>query len=97
MRTPIITKLVSIALRAVANPYSSAKGNVLVYLIVVIFQNIRSQVKLFLLIAVLLLLYALGKQMHLSSLIIILIFGLLIANRDISFAFSTCRNFDKRP
>ncbi len=55
------------------------------YLIVVIFQNIRSQVKLFLLIAVLLLLYALGKQMHLSSLIIILIFGLLIANRDIFF------------
>ena len=55
------------------------------YLIVVIFQNTRSQVKLFLLIAVLLLLYALGKQMHLSSLIIILIFGLLIANRGIFF------------
>ncbi len=55
------------------------------YLIVVIFQNIRSQVKLFLLIAVLLLLYALGKQMHLSSLIIILIFGLLIANRGVFF------------
>lgn len=55
------------------------------YLIVVIFQNIRSQVKLFLLIATLLLLYALGKLMHLSSLIIILIFGLLIANRGIFF------------
>lgn len=55
------------------------------YLIVVVFQNIRSNVKLFLLIAVLLLLYALGKQMHLSSLIIILIFGLLIANMRLFF------------
>lgn len=55
------------------------------YLIVLVFQNIRSNVKLFLLIAVLLLLYALGKQMHLSSLIIILIFGLLIANMQLFF------------
>lgn len=55
------------------------------YLIILVFQNIRSQVKLFLLIAVLLLLYSLGKQMHLSSLIIILIFGLLIANMELFF------------
>ena len=50
------------------------------YAIILIFQRIKSQVKLFLLIAVLLLLYAVGKKMHLSSLIIILIFGLVIAN-----------------
>lgn len=55
------------------------------YLIVFIFQRIRSQVKLFLLIAVLMLLYALGKKMHLSSLIIILIFGLLISNMSLFF------------
>ncbi|MCO6478399.1 MAG: cation:proton antiporter [Phaeodactylibacter sp.] len=55
------------------------------YLILFIFQNIRSQVKLFLLIAVLLLLYALGKKMHLSSLIIILAFGLVIANMQLFF------------
>lgn len=55
------------------------------YLIVLIFQNIKSHVKLFLLIAVLLLLYALGKKMHLSSLIIILVFGLLIANMRLFF------------
>ncbi|HQU59613.1 MAG TPA: cation:proton antiporter [Saprospiraceae bacterium] len=55
------------------------------YLILLIFQNIRSQVKLFLLIAVLLLLYALGKKMHLSSLIIILSFGLVIANMQLFF------------
>ena len=55
------------------------------YLIVFIFQHIKSHVKLFLLIAVLLLLYAIGKKMHLSSLIIILIFGLLIANMQLFF------------
>lgn len=55
------------------------------YLIVLIFQNIKAHTKLFLLIAVLLLLYAIGKKMHLSSLIIILIFGLLIANMKLFF------------
>ena len=55
------------------------------YLIVLIFQNIKSHTKLFLLIAVLLLLYAVGKKMHLSSLIIILVFGLLIANMKLFF------------
>ncbi len=55
------------------------------YGIILIFQKIKSQVKLFLLIAVLLLLYAIGKKMHLSSLIIILIFGLVIANMKLFF------------
>ena len=55
------------------------------YLIVLIFQNIRSHTKLFLLIAVLLLLYAVGKKYHLSSLIIILVFGLVIANMKLFF------------
>ncbi len=55
------------------------------YMIVLIFQNIKSHTKLFLLIAVLLLLYSLGKKMHLSSLIIILVFGLLIANMELFF------------
>ncbi|MFC3881829.1 cation:proton antiporter [Algoriphagus namhaensis] len=55
------------------------------YAIILIFQNIKTPVKLFLLIALLLLLYALGKKMHLSSLIIILIFGLVIANMKVFF------------
>lgn len=55
------------------------------YLIVLVFQNIKSHTKLFLLIAVLLLLYSVGKVRHLSSLIIILIFGLLIANMGLFF------------
>lgn len=55
------------------------------YIIVFIFQKVKSHAKQFLLLAVLLLLYSLGKLMHLSSLIIILIFGLVIANMDIFF------------
>jgi NhaP-type Na+/H+ or K+/H+ antiporter len=56
------------------------------YLLIVIFQQIRSQAKQFLLIAVLILLYALGKKLHLSSLIIILVFGLVIANIRLFFS-----------
>ncbi len=55
------------------------------YMIVLIFQNIKSHTKLFLLIAVLLLLYAIGKKAHLSSLIIIFIFGLLMNNTKFFF------------
>ncbi len=59
------------------------------YAIILIFQRIKSQAKQFLLIAVLLLLYAIGKKMHLSSLIIILIFGLVIANVKLFFPGKT--------
>jgi NhaP-type Na+/H+ or K+/H+ antiporter len=55
------------------------------YAIILIFQKIKTQAKLFLLIAVLLLLYAVGKKLHLSSLIIILVFGLVIANMRVFF------------
>lgn len=55
------------------------------YAIILIFQEIKSQAKQFLLIAVLLLLYAIGKKLHLSSLIIILVFGLVIANMQLFF------------
>lgn len=64
------------------------------YGIILIFQKIKSQVKLFLLIAVLLLLYGLGKKMHLSSLIIILIFGLVIANMKLFFKWQLERLLD---
>lgn len=55
------------------------------YIIVLVFQRIKNHVKLFLLIAVLLLLYALGKTAHLSSLIMILIFGIMISNMRLFF------------
>lgn len=55
------------------------------YVVILIFQRISSHTKQFLLLSVLLLLYSIGKLMHLSSLIIILIFGLVIANMDLFF------------
>jgi NhaP-type Na+/H+ or K+/H+ antiporter len=55
------------------------------YLLILIFQKISSHAKLFLLISVLLLLYAVGKNIHLSPLIIILIFGLFIGNVNVFF------------
>ena len=66
------------------------------YLILIIFQRIQTHVKLFLLIAVLLLLYAVGKKMHLSSLIIILIFGLLISNIKLFFRGTMAQFLDKK-
>ncbi len=55
------------------------------YILVIVFQNVSTQIKLFLLIAVLLLLYAVGKMAHLSSLLIILIFGLILNNYKLFF------------
>lgn len=55
------------------------------YALVMMFQKLKGDVKFFLLIAVLILLYAIGKQLHLSSLVIILVFGLLINNCNLFF------------
>lgn len=55
------------------------------YLIIVLFQKINCKNKHFLLIAVLLLFYSVSKLFHLSSLLIILVFGLIIKNRHIFF------------
>lgn len=58
---------------------------VISYGLVLVFQKVKTHVKLFLLIAVLLLLYSIGKLWHLSSLLIILIFGLVLNNHKIFF------------
>jgi len=55
------------------------------YALVYVFQKLTSQVKLFLIIAVLFLMYALGKKLHLSSLLIILFFGLVLNNTPLFF------------
>ena len=55
------------------------------YGLVMLFQRLQGELKFFLLIAVLVLLYAIGKQLHLSSLVIVLVFGLLINNCDLFF------------
>ncbi|MFA8436092.1 MAG: cation:proton antiporter [Marinifilaceae bacterium] len=67
----------------------SVVGNILVtivisflvsYLMIYAFQKLNDGVKLFLLISVLLTLYSIGKLLHLSSLMIILVFGLILEN-----------------
>ncbi len=55
------------------------------YFLIFLFQNIRTELKLFLLIAVLILLYSISKLFHLSSLLIILVFGLILSNRQLFF------------
>lgn len=55
------------------------------YAILIIFQKINSGAKLFVLISVLILLYAIAKKFHLSPLIIILIFGLAVSNSSLFF------------
>lgn len=58
---------------------------ILSYVVIYLFQKIKTKTKLFLLISVLVLLYTVGKMMHLSSLIIILFFGLILHNRKLFF------------
>lgn len=55
------------------------------YILVILLQRISSQVKLFLLIAVLVMLYSIGKLLHFSSLFMILIFGLILNNHQVFF------------
>lgn len=56
------------------------------YLLILLFQEIKTKTKLFLLISVLILLYDLAKLMHLSSLLIILVFGLILNNYHLFFS-----------
>ena len=56
------------------------------YLMVILLEKLKSQVKLFLLIAVLVLLYSVGKLLHFSSLIMILVFGIILNNNRLFFA-----------
>ncbi|MBN1819633.1 MAG: cation:proton antiporter [Prolixibacteraceae bacterium] len=56
---------------------------ILSYVLLYIIQNIKGSAKFFLFLSVLVLLYSVGKMFHLSSLIIILLFGLLLRNHKV--------------
>ncbi|MEO9868852.1 cation:proton antiporter domain-containing protein [Ekhidna sp.] len=58
---------------------------ILSYVLIYIFQNLETKVKLFLMIGVLFLLFSVGKLMHLSSLLVILVFGLVLNNYKLFF------------
>jgi len=62
--------------------------------LVFIVQRMKMQVKLFLILAVLLLLFALGKNFHLSSLLLILVFGLFMNNAESLFGGKLSRFFN---
>lgn len=55
------------------------------YILVYLFKDMKGHVRLFLLIAVLLLLYSAGKLLHLAPLLIILIFGMSLSNHQTVF------------
>lgn len=80
------TEATAIGINVIANIGGTLILSVVVgYFMIIFFQRINTQVKLFLFISVLLLLYAVGKVFHLSSLLIILVFGLILENRHIFF------------
>lgn len=64
------------------------------YALVYIFQHLKMQVKLFLIIGVLMLMFAIGKYFHLSSLLAILAFGLVLNNSEIFFRGKMKKFFD---
>lgn len=55
------------------------------YLMVILFQNIKGHGKLVLMVCILTFLYALGKINHLSPLLLILMFGLILNNKEVFF------------
>ncbi len=61
------------------------------YGLVYVFKDMKGHIRLFLLIAILLLLYSAGKLFHLSPLLIILIFGMALSNHKV--AFKVFRNY----
>ncbi len=83
----------------------SVTSNILITIVVAIvfsyitvwgIQKLTSHVKLFLIIAVLLLVYALGSIFHLSSLIIVLFFGLILNNTEVFFIGRLKNSIDKQ-
>jgi len=67
---------------------------IVAYGLVYIFQHLKMQVKLFLIIGVLMLMFAAGKYFHLSSLLTILAFGIVLNNTDLFFGGRMKRYFD---
>ncbi len=58
---------------------------VLSYVMVIVFQNVKGHGRLVLMVCILTLLYAVGKIFHLSSLLLILMFGIILNNKALFF------------
>ena len=61
-------------------------------ILIYLFQKIKGHTKLFFLFSILLILYAVGELLHLSSLLIVLIFGIILNNYKFFF-ISKLKNF----
>ncbi len=87
------TKAGEVAMNVAANISLTLVLSIVVsYALVFVLQRIQGQLKLFLTISVLLLLYAVGKIYHLSPLVLILVFGLMLNNTKL-FWFKGLRKF----
>ncbi len=64
------------------------------YFLVYLFSKITTQIKIFMMLAVLAALYGIGKQFHLSSLLIIFIFGIVLNNSKIFFKWKLKKYID---
>ena len=58
---------------------------VVCYGLILLFQKIKSETKLFLFIAILMIIYSIGKKLELSSLIMIMFFGMILKNPRLFF------------
>ena len=58
---------------------------ILSYIMVILFQNVKGHGRLVLMVCILTLLYAVGKIFHLSSLLLILMFGIILNNKTLFF------------
>ena len=58
---------------------------ILTFALAFLFQRLLREINYFLIFAILLLVYAVGKEFHLSALILILVFGIMINNKAIFF------------
>lgn len=84
--------------------FSLLSNIVITFIVAIIFgyvtvwgiQKLTGHVKLFLIIAVLMLVYAIGSIFHLSSLIIILVFGIILNNSDVFFKGKLEKWVDKK-
>ena len=66
------------------------------FALVIFIQRLTMKVKLFLIIALLMMMYSLGKMLHLSSLLLILAFGLVLNNTHLFFNGKLRRFFDEK-
>jgi len=65
------------------------------YALLYIFQKIKSEIKLFVFLATLIALYATGKMFHMSALLIILVFGMVLENRHLFIRGKIAKYYDQ--